>query len=284
MKRAWIGAALFGAGVAAGGCTDPTPPKRELAQPVESGPKGSPGSSAGTTKPAETDPAAEAVLGRLVKAHTGGKPEALEATKVYKLVRKGRFEAEGSPGPAVWTTHGVWPNQFRMDVELSRLGNVTNIRAETDKTAWEVNPLKGVTVPTPMSPTDLDAFKTDARAEWWTVLAPLTDARNRVAALAEPAPVDGKPAAGVRVWVGGNQPVVLRVDEESNRLVRVEYRISMASGDIPIGIRYVEHKTVGGLLLPGKFTYSLNNSVISTWDTADYEFPKQIPAEKFEKP
>jgi hypothetical protein len=284
MRRTWAAAVVCGA-VAAAGCPDSGPPKREIAQPVDGG-RGEtpPVKPASTAKPAKTDPAAEAVIEKLLNAYTGGKPQLLESVKVHKLTRRGAFTAGGSTEPSVWTTQAVWPDRFRTEAEFIQFGNKKNIKAKLGTQFWELKQLEAMTDPKAMSVTDRELFNKDATAEWWCLLVPLLDRTALVAAPADPVVIDAKPTTGVRVWRGEDSPVVLRIDDATGLLARIDYNNAIPSGLVPIEIRLTEYKPMGGVQLPTKSRYVVNSKMISTWDSAEYEFPKQIPDEVFVKP
>src|SRR2546423_15507820 len=95
--QAWAGAVACGVAVAAAACNGTA--SRPTAVPVDNddrpttpGPK-----PKKVTKPAQSEPAAEAAIDKLLKAHTGGKTGLVGQLKAFKSVRKGRFEG---PGPA----------------------------------------------------------------------------------------------------------------------------------------------------------------------------------------
>lgn len=281
MRRAWAGAVLCGAGMLGAGCNESGPPKRDLAQPVDTAKDDSPAAPGEPDKPDKTDPAAEAAIGRLLAAHTGGKLDRLAPIKQYKLVRKGRFEG---PGPAVWTVEAVWPDRFRQQTELPKLGPGFNLTVRNGSSGWKLLPSQGMAEPTRLTGVEFTAFQIDIYGEWVSLLVPLLDRAARVAAPVPPVAVEGKPTTGVRVWAADFPPITLRIDDGTGHLARLEYQNAGPGGLVPITIAFPEWKTVDGLLLPARSVYSVNKQVVSTWDTAEYQFPKQIPDETFQKP
>jgi hypothetical protein len=281
MRRTWATAAVCGA-VLAAGCPESGPPKREIAQPVD-GSRGDapPVKPASTAKPAKTDPAAETVIEKLLGTHTGGKPELLDKLKTFKSVRKGRFEEVGA---AEWTVEAVWPDRFRQQTEIPQLGGGLNVTVRNGPTGWKLLRSQRMTEPVPLTALEMNAFQTDIFGEWMALLVPLLDKSARVAAPVAAAEFGGKPTTGVRIWIGDHPPVVLRVDDASGRLMRIEYSISSDVGVVPIVIAFGEQKETNGVVLPVKSAYTANNRPATTWDSAEYEFPKQIPDDAFVKP
>jgi hypothetical protein len=278
MRRTWAWAGVVLAAVV--GCNDSGPPKRSLAKPVDDGGANTPPVAAKkVSKPDRTDPAAEAVIEKLLKAHTGGKPELIEPLKTHAITRKGQFTIGEQSQETVWRMTAAWPDRYRVEMEWPAQGGTRDLMVQNGPEGWKLMRAAGDVRPVPFTPGEYAPFVADAYAEWATLLVPLLDAAARVAAL----PPDG--AAGkVWVWVAGRPAVLLSIDEKSGLLTRVDYEVPEVGGAITASLVLSEHKPVNGVLLPTKVDYSRNNRPTARWASSEVEFPKAAPADAFTKP
>jgi hypothetical protein len=277
MRRTWVLAGLVAAVL---GCNDSGPPKRNLAKPVDGGGTGTPPVAAKKVgKPDKTDPAAEAAIEKLLRAHTGGKPELIELLKAHTLTRKGQFMIGEMPQESVWRVQAAWPDRYRVEMEWVTLGGARDLMVQNGADGWKVMRSQGVLQPVPFAGLEHAQMATDAYAEWAITLVPLLDPAARVAAL----PPDG--AAGkVWVWVADRPALLLTTDEKSGLLTRVDYEVPEVGGAITASLVLSEHKPVNGVLLPTKVDYSRNNRPTAQWASSEVEFPKPAAADAFTKP
>ena len=278
MRLMWAWAGVVMAAVV--GCNDSGPPKRELAKPVDGGGTIPPPVAAKkVSKPDKTDPAAEAVIGKLLKAHTGGKPELIEPLKTHALTRKGQFIIGETPQESVWRVQAAWPDRYRVEMEWVTLGGARDLMVQSGADGWKVMRSQGVLQPAPFIGMEHEQMATDAYAEWATLLVPLLDPAARVAAVPP-----GEAAGKVWVWVADRPAVLLSVDEKSGLLTRVDYEVPEVGGAIAASLVLGEHKPTNGVLLPTKVDYSRNNRPTARWASSEIEFPKPAAADAFTKP
>lgn len=261
-------------------CDSSTTSKRPLAQPVDDG-RPQPQAPTPGEKPESTDPNAEAVITKLIAGHTKGHPEKLDQLKTFRSSRQGQFEGLGK---AEWTIEAAWPDSFRQQTKVPNLGEGFNITARQGANGWKLLASQGMTTPTPLTNLETRAFRTDIFAEWMTVLVPLADPKARVASLLPEITIEDKPVDSIRIWIGDQMPVTLRVSRADSLLLRMEYEIVSENNVVPVTINFLARSEFQGVLLPTRSTYRVNNQPVSSWDSATFEFPVEYPKERFTKP
>src|SRR5262249_42626098 len=77
--------------------------------------------------PAQSDPAAKAVLDRAVKAITGDDPKPLEKAQVSRGTAHGsrHLPNRAEPAEATRVTEAVWPDRARVEVQFKDTGTMT---------------------------------------------------------------------------------------------------------------------------------------------------------------
>ena len=266
----------------AAGCTDAR--KRATAVPIESkAAEATP--EVAVPRPAQTDPAAESLIAKLLNAHTDGLPERLEKLRNHTHLRTGKvFEAEANGMiSGNMNAMATWPDRYRVSFRKTTLGDKQYIITLRGETGWLVDE-RVSQVPGPMSPLYLPVVTADVRAEWMLTLVPLLDPKGRIAALETTSPVDGKPTRGLRVWLGERDPILLVLDEGSSQLREVHYTSVEGGKTLAWRLAVPATKVVNGVVLPAKLQVLMSDTIRYDWSKCDYEFPATIAPEKFEKP
>jgi hypothetical protein len=229
--------------------------------------------------PDKSDPKAVELVAAAIAAHTGGKPEALQAFKTVRYVREGKVRAGGTaPADQRWEVHAGWPDRFRVRAEMPGPQVVT--LAWTGQAGWRHaagNP------EIPMSEQEVRDFRNEVTGEWLELLFPLTEPAA-VVALAEDAKVNDRPALGVRVWHPSLSDAVLHFDQETKLLARLTYDGRESGQPVTKEVMVLSHKEFAGVKLPERTVYKSNGTEFASWTLTAVEPLGSLDAKLFEEP
>ncbi len=231
--------------------------------------------------PAQSEPAAKALIVEMLNAHTKGKPEAVKAFRSFENVRAGFVASENlEPAYQTWTVRGDWPDRYQIRAELS--GQRTLVFSRSGDRAWhqELNPQPG-------PPADLDAgntktLKADATGEWLTLLFPLLEPEAVVAQ--EPArKVGDRVCPGVRVWHPALTEAVLYLDPATKELAQITFNGRESQQVVVKDFVVLELKETAGVRMPVRVAQNAGGKQLADWTFTRLE-PKVHDAKAFEKP
>ncbi|MGL4420874.1 MAG: hypothetical protein ACRCZF_09440 [Gemmataceae bacterium] len=270
-------------GLAVLGCEKSRKPT--FAEPVEAA-KNEPLANTLMPKPRETDLDAESILDAAVRAHTGGKPELLEKLRGHNVERTGKmFDVKREQMiEASMIGDAVWADKYR--VVFRGVKNETTLTmCLMGNDGWQVFPGQNDEKALPMPPGMPAIMAADVYAEWMLVLAPLRLGSSHIAKR-EPTEekVDGKSTDGVWVWMENRVPILVLIDRETKRVVRVKYTVEEFGGPVPKSLSVYEHITEGGIRIPYRIDYAANSKPFAQWTKSRVTFPKSIPDSYFQKP
>ena len=231
--------------------------------------------------PAQSEPAAKALVAEMLSAHTGGKPEAVKAFRSFENVRDGLVLSNTlEPLHQTWKISGVWPDRYHVRAEISGLNTVA--LAWSGGTSW-----RQLLTPKPGPAFDIDAaeltsFKADATGEWLLLLFPLLEAEAVVAA--EPAKtIRDKVCPGVRVWHPALSEAVLYLDPTTKELAQVTFNGRENQQVVVKEFIVLELKETAGVRLPSRLAQNAGGKQLADW-TFTRLLPKVHDAKLFEKP
>jgi hypothetical protein len=233
-------------------------------------------------KPTATDPAARAILDKIVAAHTAKQPGKLEALRQYKATRKGKMTNAAGRHDAAMTVAAVYPDRYRSDFNIAAIPDAKYIFGLHPGGGWHLNGMERWPGPQPLDEQLAGVVAADVAAEWATMVVPLAD----LSTLALPVTgesVGGKPAEAVRVWIR-EVPLVVVADPVTGCVANVRYQVRESGSLAPKAMAVVSYQLVNGVQLPGKLEYSANTRVQAEWTENQFEFPASPPAAAFEKP
>jgi hypothetical protein len=233
-------------------------------------------------KPTATDPAARAILDKIVAAHTGRQPGRLDSLKQYRATRKGKMTNPTGRHDAGMTVVAAYPDRYRSDFKILNIPDATYIFGLHPGGGWHLNGIERWPAPQPLDDMTAGVVAADVAAEWATMVVPLADP-GVVAAVATGETIDGKPVEAVRVWIG-NVPLVVAADPVGGCVARVRYQVRESGSLAPKAMAITGYQTVNGLQLPLKLEYSANSRVQAEWSENQFDFPVSPPAAAFEKP
>ena len=278
MKRARLAGLLVALGCV--GCTDAprtvaTAKRRgdaEVSAPIELVAKAA---------PAQSEPAAKALVAELLNAHTKGKPEAVKAFRSFENVRAG-FVVSGEPEPTyqTWTMRGAWPDRYQIRAELSALNTV--VFSWSGGAGWRqvLNPQPGPAAD--LDAADLKTLKADATGEWLTLLFPLLEPETVVAL--EPArKVGDRLCPGVRVWHPALTEAVLYLDPATKELAQITFNGRESQQVVVKEFVVLELKETSGVRLPSRLAQNAGGKQLADWTFPRLE-PKAHDAKAFDKP
>ncbi|VTR93723.1 unnamed protein product [Gemmata massiliana] len=276
MARYTAWAAFVGAVVLVVGCG----PEKEL---PTVGPSGEGAGAQRPVAPAKSDPEAQAVIDRAVKALTGGKPELLAKGKFCRCVMKGQMFSIEQANQANDTTRTIvtaWPDRFFSSNEQFPLGNRALLEV------WLRRPDLVITnngTPVPLS--NIDSFERFFAADvvgqsWMLLLLPATDPKA-VAFDLEQITAGKRELSRLKLALGEFPFYQLTFDAKTDLLLRAEYTNSRDNVLQPTTMIFSEHKIVDGLMLPHQIECRHNGSVVEKWTVEKWEFPATIGDQEF---
>ncbi len=278
MKRARLAGLLVALGCV--GCGDPprsiTTAKKlgdtELTAPVEVPAKAA---------PAQSEPAAKALVAEMLNAHTKGKPEAVRAFRSFENVRSGLVLSNNlEPMQQTWTLRGAWPDRFQIRAELSGLNTV--VFSWSGDKAWRqvLNPQPGPAGD--LDAADLKTLKADATGEWLLLLFPLLEPEVVVAV--EPAKkVGDRLCPGVRVWHPALTEAVLYLDPATKELAQITFNGRESQQVVVKEFVVLELKETAGVRLPSRLAQNVGGKQLADWTFPKFE-PRVHDAKAFDKP
>jgi hypothetical protein len=228
---------------------------------------------------ARAQEAPRALIERAIQAH-GGRAR-LEKARADHVVLKGKLLVGVSQVPFASATTVQLPGQYRSVVRVQAAGkNHTVVHLlDGDKAAVHVD---GREQPAAAHREQLRQALALDRAMRLVPL--LTDPQYQLHALPETT-VEGRPALGVRVVVGGQREVRLYFDRSTALLVKTEHWL-----DGPNGTRarheglYSDHRDVGGYLRAGKVKALRDGAVVLEAELVEAKVFDRIEPSYFSKP
>ena len=231
--------------------------------------------------PAQSEPAAKALVAEMLSAHTKGKPEAVKAFRSFENVRAGFVLSNNlEPMHQTWTVRGAWPDRYQIRAELPGLNTV--VFSWSGDKGWRqlLNPQPGP--PADLDAGDLKTLKADATGEWLLLLFPLLEAETVVAL--EPArKVGDRACPGVRVWHPALTEAVLYLDPATKELAQITFNGRESQQVVVKEFIVLELKKTAGVRLPSRLAQNASGKQLADWTFTRLE-PKADDAKAFEKP
>jgi len=261
------------------GCSDTPPPIKEAAKVGGETEAPKLAVLAPRQRPERSDPIAAAIIEAAIKAHTGGKPEALQAFKSLKVSREGQgVVMTAEPVLQKWQLQMVWPDRIRYRLEMPQQQIGTLVRA--GDIAWASG--SGAPGKQIMPIEQTAAFNLDTSWEWLWLLFPLTEPTTVFATDADAAP-NSKPASGVRVWAKGITDAVLYFDKETKLLSQITFDGREGIQKVTKEVVVYGTKAFSGATLPEKMVLRSNGKYLCEWTVTGFE-PTVIDSKVFENP
>jgi hypothetical protein len=262
-------------GAALGGCSHKPPPLRPAreihAQPTTTASVELPPAK----PPAQSDPAAVAIVTAAINAHTSNQPALVQKLKIVRINREGRiFILQQSIKQEI---QSQWPDRYRVHAEFTGGGVVTIGWA--GETGWKQSP--GGTEPIP--PAMLKDNKLDITGEWLSLLFPLTEPDTIVAPVAD-TEVNKKPAVGVRVWNPHLSDAILHFDKETKLLAQITYDGREQGRKVTKQIIVRASRPFAGVTLPVQTVIKADGSDLAEWTMTSLDPQSSLDAKVFEKP
>jgi len=231
--------------------------------------------------PAQSDPAAKALIAEMLNAHTQGKPEAVKAFRTFETVRDGLVLSDTQePMYQTWTMRGEWPGRYQIRADLSGRNSVV-LSWSGDK-AWRqlLNPTPGPAAD--LDATDTKALQTDTTGEWLLLLFPLLEPETVVGL--EPAKlVRDKSCPGVRVWHPALTEAILYLDPVTKELAQLTFNGRESQQVVVKDFTPLELKETAGVRLPSRLAQNASGKQLADW-TVTRLIPKAHDAKLFDKP
>lgn len=237
--------------------------------------------------PAASDPAAKAHLDKVVRAHTGGKPELAAKGRVSRAVFKGKSQLPGEGGlvqlNAVRTVAAVYPDRAHMSDDLSAPDQNVKMQVRV----WLSRPRIAVRhganeFPLPNAAEAEKNLTRDVIAQYWLALGPALADPGAIAFDLRPAPA---PAAKAFKLAPPSFPPVDVFTDAADRVARVEYAVT-EQGRLrrKVWTLTETRPEPDGLVLPYRFEFRQDNVLVEEWTADKWEFPASIPDSEFAPP
>jgi hypothetical protein len=272
-------AGVIGVGLLSG-CNDPPPinEARKIEQPQEVAPEiKTPG------KPLQSDPAAAQLLKDVLNAHTGNKPELLAKLKSCYVVRGGQMEQPTGRIRSVWKTYSVWPDKYRVTMEMHSTAVSSMTFARGASGAWQY----------PGGPDKLE--KAPLAADF---LATLTfqqkeDALSLLFGLAEPGVIvangsdevlDGIELVTLQVWNAGPDYAQIGIDKKTKLVKRIVYNGRETATMVVKDLVFTAYQEIDGIKLGSKLLVKGAGRPLAEWNELSVDTTKPIDNKLFENP
>jgi hypothetical protein len=186
--------------------------------------------------------------------------------------------------PAEVNCRYLWPDRFRSEWKMTYQQNVNAINLVVNggiaeqRVTSEVNPTAK-----PVPANQLPVVLAELRATWMTLLVPLANPSDRVAAMM-PASEAAPGQTLIRVWVLNHPPIVLGIDSKTKLLTNVYFEKTENDTTRTWTFKLDELTPTAGVKLPRKLTYQSGKLVATEWFKQDYEVLKGFDPALFEKP
>lgn len=242
--------------------------------------------------PAESDPAAIAIVDRAINAHTQNNPALLARAKISKVTANGTIKlpvpnATGLvPVPSLRTFISRWPDDFRLSHEFKSHipGTLTTI-LRGSLTWWG---LDSTPKPVPDPQAFEEVMRTDSLAiHWLPLIFPL---REPGAIVFNPKKGVGMPPVDtVRFTMPGRPIYTLSFDSATGYLTRIEYEHTDSAGFAFKEWLLADPKPFDGMMLATEMKMaraprSRSRDVVEEWAVEKWEFPKTLDDSSFEPP
>jgi hypothetical protein len=241
--------------------------------------------------PPTSEPDALKITEKAIRAATDGHPERLERGKVSKVQSEGDIEwVVGDRRIVTNATRRIeaaWPDRVRVSYDLG-VGTIRQItlglrrpigweRAVADNGASEVNGFDRARE---------QLLATDVLGQhWMPLLVPLADPAAVVFGAKTVTDDKKQPVDQILLALPGFPTYTLWFDPKTYYLVRVWYvRPDGAGVDETNVLHLSDHKSSGGLMLPGRMRYLKNGIPVEDWKVAEWEFVDSLPDSTFDRP
>jgi hypothetical protein len=263
------------------GCSDPPPinearridqPQQQAAPEIKT-----PG------KPLQSDPAAAQLLKDALAAHTGGKPELLAKLKSSYVVRGGQMEQPTGRMRSVWKTHSVWPDKYRVTMEMHSTAVSSMTFARGTNGAWQY----------PGGPDKLE--KAPLAAEFLSTLIyqQKEDALTLLFGLAEPGVIvangtdeviDGIELINLQVWNAGPDYALVGLDKKTKLVKRIVYNGRESATVVVKELVFTAYQEIDGIKFGSKMIVKGAGRPLAEWNELSIDSTKPIDNKLFDGP
>jgi hypothetical protein len=225
------------------------------------------------SRPAASDDAGKKLLAEVLAAHTGGQPDKLAALRECSFTRKGVQYLSAGQTPAEWSTALLWPDRYRLRIELGYGGGVKQVQtfASNPAAAW----VRAGDEPAPKEPMDKEVALTLASQK-------NEDAISLLFILADPATVvtraaDDQNLLGLHVWTPGIEYARLRIDPKTKLLTRFTYNGREGTDQVMKELIFQEFKEYAGVKLGAKMAARAKGNLLAEWTELTVDTAKPDP-------
>lgn len=227
-------------------------------------------------RPAQSEPAAAALLKEAMDAHTGGKPEQLDRFKSVAYTRTGKMEAPGGLVESTWTFDLAWPDKFRLRTELKLAkdgaaytqldtfaltpAGAWQARAETQSGQQPAEKRQRM----PMDAEFTRTLKAQMNEDATLFLFPLADPAT-VVSRGPDEMLNGVAVVGLHVWTPALEYALLSFDKKTKLLARVVYTGREMATNVVKEVVVTENQVFDGVKLPVKLTVKANRQNKGDW-------------------
>jgi hypothetical protein len=232
-------------------------------------------------KPKETDAAAKKLLGEMISAHTGGKPEKLAKLTSISLERTGIARTStGGYGPLGWQEKLVGKRKYHATFK--------NLIPGGDSGVYILDGAKGAygTTGSPlvvMNASNIRDVTLQIGEDSCLYLFGLNDPEI-IAQTAIVPNIGEKPMLGLHVWSPTIEHMLLTLDAKTKRLTRLQYMGTEAGTPALKDALISGHREIDGLIFPEKYHVAANGLLLFEWEKLTFEAGGVIDPKLFEVP
>lgn len=232
--------------------------------------------------PAQSEPAAKAIVDAAIAAHTEGKPGAIEAWKSFLLVRTGTIRTNTREiVTQTWTIQASWPDGYKLQADVGGgVGIIVAMQGLVGRRCM-ISGAQKSPVET-LEPTGADDFIKDTAGEWVWSLYPLMQPETKLTSY-EPTLFQGRKLVGVRIFHPRFVPVVAYFDPETKLLAGVTYQGRENAVRVLKENFAIDMRSFAGFKFPGRLVVNANGVQLAEWNVTKME-PATFDAKFFETP
>lgn len=272
-RRAAVAAGLLLVGLA--GCSDTPPPVNE-AKPFEQ-PKAEELTLTPPTKPDKSGEDGARLLAEVLAAHTGGKPDRLNALRECSFTRKGQAETPNGRASTEWKTQLRWPDRYKMQIELGFGGGVKQVRTYgSNPTGTWLQIGDATTAKVALDPDQSLTLKSQLQEDSVFLLFILADS-NTIVLQGTDAKVGDDTLHILHAWTPGLEYARLSIDAKTKLLTRFTY--TGREGTLPAvkEVVFAEHKEFTGVKLGSRVYVKAGGKLMAEWTELTVDTTKPDP-------
>ncbi len=268
-------AALLGCGGA-----DPLPIReaKKIDQPVMK-----PAELTAPMKPVQSEPAARALLDEMLAAHTDGKPAAVNQFKSCYVVRSGAVEKPVGRLRMTWKTHMIWPDRYRVGMEVLGQGLTTQTYCMAPGNNWQFPSGTNSPDKAPLAAEVVSTMQAQFEEDSITLLFGLLGEDVLVTRGVDET-INGVELLTLHVWTPGLSYAQIGIDKTTKLLRRILYNGRELTDLVIKELLVMGYTDINGVKMPSRIGIRGSGRPLAEWVDLTISTTEPLDAKLFEKP